>query len=447
MKSRTNILKEKESKAIMQLSLPMMYGFLSVVGVSLVDAFFIGKLGTHALAAFGFIFPLIMFFNGIILGVANGASALSARAFGAGDIKSVRRLTTDAIMLGICITFILSIITYLFDDLIFTSLGAPPEILILIKEYVHIWLLGSIFVVFPMIGNNAMTAIGNTKSAANVMLLVLLFNTIFDPIFIFGLGPIPALGFRGAAVATIASRIFIVIIALYILIKKDKIIDLSLPKIKDVLNSWKDILYIGLPNALTNIILPLGFSIITHLASYYGKEAVAALSVAERIESLALTVMMSFAVAMSPFIGQNLGAKQFGRIKTGLRKSIQYSTYWGAFLFLVLFFFSDKLILIFNNDPIVIQHFRSYFNFLPFSYPFLGYIFVTGVTLNVFKKPFHSAILTLTRVFIVYIPLAYLFTSLMQVDGIFLASMLANIITSIFGFYLLKKYRKKIIGE
>lgn len=447
MRSRLNVLEGNEATIILKLAVPMIYGFLSVIGVSLVDAFFVGKLGTNALAAFGFIFPLIFFFNGIIIGIANGASALSSKAFGAKDLNKVRRITTDAIILGVGITLILSVIGYLMIDTIFTALGANPEILSLIREYLEIWFLGSVFVVFPMIGNNAMTAIGNTKSSANIMLLVLVFNTLFDPVFIFGLGPIPAYGFRGAAVSAVISRLFVFFIANYILIKKDKIIDLKPPKIKEMLHSWKGILYIGLPNGLTNIIMPLGFSIITHLAAKFGKEAVAALAVAERVEALALTVTMALAVAMSPFVGQNLGAKKYGRIKTGLRKALQFGEYWGIILFVVLFFFSGYIIAFFNTDPLVAEYFKTYFHILPFSYPFWGYIFVTGVTLNIFHKPFHSAMLTLTRVFFVYVPLAFVLTSLMQVKGIFLASMLANFITAGLGFYLLRKYTKKIITE
>lgn len=435
-----------ETNVIIRLTIPMVYGLLSVIGVSLVDAFFIGKLGTQALAAFGFIFPIIFFFNGIILGIANGASALSARAFGAGDKTKVRRITTDAIMLGFAITISLAVITYLLIEPLFSALGAPPDVMPLIREYMTIWLIGSPFVAFPMIGNNAMTAIGDTRNAANIMLSVLVFNSLFDPVFIFGLGPIPALGFRGAAIATLASRIFVILAALHILVKKENIIEFRQPSLNEIWTSWKEILYIGLPNALTNIILPLGFSVITHLAAQYGKEAVAALSVAERVEALGLSIMMALSASMSPFIGQNLGAQNYDRIKTGLRKGLQLSAYWGVILFVILFFFSEQIIRFFNHDPIVISHFKSYFHFLPFSYPFLGFMFITGTMLNVFKKPLHSAFLSVTRIFIAYVPLAFLFAAFFQVPGIFLAAMLANFIVAFLGYYLQVKYRKEVIG-
>lgn len=436
MKQRLNLLEGKESSIIIKLTLPMIYGLLSVIGVSLVDAYFIGKLGTTALAAFGFIFPVIYFINSVVMGISNGASAISARYFGAGDMAKVRRISTDAIMLGFFVTLLISIVGFFTIDPVFKALGAPPEVLELIRKYMEVWYIGAALVVFPMIGNGALISVGNTRSSANVMLSVLVFNTLFDPIFMYGFGFIPGFGFRGAAYAALASRVFVVFYALWVLIKKEQIIEFRQPAIGEFISSWKEILHIGLPNALTNIILPVGFSIITRMVSQYGKEAVAALSVAERVEALSLTVSIAISAAMSPFIGQNLGARNFDRIKTGLRKSLQFSTYWGLFLLVFLLLFSENIILLFDDNPLVVSNFKLYFYFLPFSYPFFGYLFITGTMLNVFKKPLRSAFLTLTRIFFVYIPLAYLLSHFIGMAGIFLSAMLANILVAGLGLYM-----------
>ena len=445
-KGRINLVEGAESSVIIKLTIPMIYGFLSVIGVSLVDAYFIGKLGTSELAAFGFIFPIIFIFNGIILGIGNGSSALVAKAYGAGNINQTKRLTTDALILGVGLIFVLSIIGQFTITPLFTLLGAKADIMPIIDQYMKIWYSGAAFVVFPMIGNSAMTAVGNTRTPANIMLLVMLFNSLFDPIFIFGFGPIPELGFAGAAWATVSSRIFVLFFSLYVLVKKDKIITFVKPKFSEVLESWKGILYIGVPNAATNIIVPLGFGIITHLAAKFGKEAVAAIGVAERIEALSITVILAVAVAMSPFVGQNLGAKKFDRIRTGLRKAMQFSFYWGALLMVILFFSAEYIIQFFNTDPLVISYFKQYFRIVPISYCVLGMLYITGVTLNVYNKPFHSAMLTLTRVFFAYVPLAYLFTYLFGIDGIFYSALIANIITGIFSIYTLNK-QNKIVFE
>jgi putative MATE family efflux protein len=443
--ARMNLLEGKVGKTLFWLTLPMMFGHLSVIGVSLVDAFFIGKLGHLQLAAFGFIFPVIFTFNGIIIGIGSGAAALSARAFGAKDMQAVRRLTTDALLLGVSIIATLSLIGLFTIHPLFTMLGAKPEVLPFIEEYMRVWYFGSIFVVFPMIGNSAMTATGNTKTPAILMGLVVIINSILDPIVIFGAGPIPALGFAGAAWTAVISRVTVFFLTIYVLAFRDKVIDFVKPRLSDVFNSWKRILYIGLPNGATNIIVPLGFGIITKIAAKYSLEAVAALAVAERVEALSVTALISLAVSLSPFVGQNLGAKQFDRIRTAIRKAYQFSFYWGAFLLIALFVFSGHIITNFSTEPKVIEYFKNYFHFVPFSYGMLGVIYMSGVTLNVFNKPLHSAALTVTRVFIAYVPLALLLTSIYGVNGIFYSALAANIVTGALAMLTLRKQTGKVL--
>jgi putative MATE family efflux protein len=446
-KGRVNILEDGISKVIIQLAIPMIYGFLSVIGVSLVDAYFIGKLGTVQLAAFGFIFPVIFILNGLIIGIGNGSSAIVARAYGAGDLEKARRYTTDALILGMVVISVLSIIGLFTIEPIFRLIGAKDDTIPFIKEYMHIWYFGCVFVVFPMIGNAAFTAIGDTRTSSRMMVMVLLCNSIFDPIMIFGLWFIPALGFKGAAVAVVCSRIFVLFASAYILIKRDKIVSLKFPGFKAILESWKKILYIGLPSAATNIIVPTGFAIIIHIASKFGKEAVAAISVAERVEALSVTVLLAIAVAMSPFVGQNLGAKNFGRIKTGMRKAFQFSIYWGLLLAAVLFTCSGLIIQGFSKDPIVIQYFKDYFYIVPFSYGVMGIMFCAGTALNVFNKPFHSSLVTLTRVFFAYVPLSIIFTYFFGVWGIFISAFLANIIAGIIAMTVYRKQSKKVFNS
>ncbi len=446
-KGRVNILEGNISKVIIQLSIPMIYGFLSVIGVSLVDAYFIGKLGTLQLASFGFIFPVIFLINGIAIGIGNGVSAVVAKAYGAKDIELARRYTTDALILAVSLVLLISIIGLFTIDPVFRLIGAKDDTLPFIKEYMNIWYLGSVFAVFPMIGNAAFTAIGDTRTSSIMMILVLIFNTLLDPIMIFGFGPIPAMGFKGAAIAVVISRVFVLFASLYVLVVKDKIISKNYPGFRLMLESWKKILYIGVPSAATNIIVPIGFAIIIHIAAKFGKEAVAAISVAERIEAMSVTVLIAIAVAMSPFVGQNLGAKNFGRIKTGMRKAFQFSLYWGAFLALILITCSGYIVLGFSRDPIVIEYFKSYFYIVPLSYGLMGFMFIAGIALNVFNKPFHSAMITLTRVFFAYIPFAILFTYLFGIWGIYISAFLANSIAGLLGFMTYRKQSKIVFEE
>lgn len=444
--ARVNLLEGKESSVIVKLATPMVLGLLSVIGVSLVDAYFVGKIGTNELVAFGFIFPVMFTFNGVILGIGSGASTRVAKAVGSGNILQAKRILTDALLLGVSLVIVLSVIGKLTIDPVFTMLGATHETLPLIRDFMHIWYSGAVLVTFPMISVAVLVAIGNTQVSSRLQMSVMLGNIIFDPIFAFGFLFIPAMGFCGIAVAMLISRIFVLFYALYVLIKKEKMVTFERLTIGRLLLSWKDILYIGLPNAGTNIIMPVGFGIITRMAAGFGKEAVAAIAVAERVETIAQIILLALANSMGAFVGQNSGAGNVQRIRTGTRKVMQFSFYWGGIMLVGLYFFADRLILLFNTDPKVIEIFTSYFHIMAFGYVMVGNIFIVQSILNAFIMPFHASMLVITRIFILYVPFAIMLSSIMGINGIFCAGLIANVLTGFVSIIVFRRQSKKVFS-
>ena len=219
------------------------------------------------------------------------------------------------------------------------------------------------------------------------------------------------------------------------------------PTIGRLLLSWKDILYIGLPNAGTNIIMPVGFGIITRLAAGFGKEAVAAIAVAERVETIAQIILLALANSMGAFVGQNSGAGNVQRIRTGTRKVMQFSFYWGGVMLVGLYFFADRLILLFNTDPKVIEIFTSYFRIMAFGYVMVGNIFIVQSILNAFIMPFHASMLVITRIFILYVPFAIMLSSVMGINGIFCAGLIANVLTGIVSIIVYRRQSKKVFSS
>ena len=314
---------------LVRLTLPMFVGILGMISFNLIDTFFVGRLGAKELAAMSFTFPVVMIIGSISMGLGIGASSVISRAIGEGAHRKVVRLTTDGLLLAL-LTVIVFVTAGLFTlEPLFTALGADAELLPLIESYMKIWYLGVPFVIIPMVGNNAIRATGDTKTPSAIMFVAIVVNSVLDPLLIFGIGPFPRMELEGAALATVIARAVTLIVAFWVLWKREKMLSLAIPKITQVFNSWKKILYVGVSAAGTNLIIPISIGIITRLVSAHGNEAVAGFGVASRIEAFSLTIMMALGSVMAPFAGQNLGAGKIGRIRTALKLGRGFSMVWG----------------------------------------------------------------------------------------------------------------------
>jgi len=437
--SKARLTEGDIAPTLVRLTIPMFFGIIAMIAFNLVDTYFVGQLGTRELAAISFTFPVVMILNSLTLGLGAGASAVISRAIGEGDPHQVRRLTTDALSLSLLIVALMATVGFLTIDPVFRLLGADEQTMPLIHAYMRIWYSGTIFVVVPMVGNNAIRATGDTKTPSLVMLVAVAVNIILDPVLIFGLGPVPRLGIAGAAIATVCARATTFFVALWVLYHREKMITLEIPGLQEGFASWRKILYIGLPVGGTNIIVPLSSGIITSLVASYGTEAVAGFGVGTRVEAFTLTVLFALNSVMSPFVGQNWGAQQYDRVERGIRYSQRFAFLWGGVMWLGLLVCGPQVARVFNPDPMVIATAVLYFSIAPIGYGLQGVLLLSNTCLNVLNRPFHSSLLTVIRVFGIYIPLAYLGSYLFGLQGIFGAFVISNMLTGSASYWWLQR--------
>ncbi len=430
-------------KTLIVLTLQMLVGILAMVAFNLIDTFFVGQLGTNELAAMSFTFPVVMVVNSLALGLGVGGAAVISRAIGEGNQNKVQRLTTDSLTLALLVVAVFVSIGLATIEFTFARMGATAEIMPLVKEYMSIWYLGAIFVVVPMVGNNAIRATGDTKTPSIIMLVAVGVNIILDPLLIFGIGPFPRLGLAGAALATVFGRATTFFVSLYILHWRENMITLALPKLSETITSWKNILFIGLPAAATNVIVPISMGIVTSMVAMYGPETVAGLGVATRIEMFALTMVGALGSVIMPFVGQNWGAQKYNRVTLSIRYSQQLGLGWGIVMAILLGVVAHPAASLFNDNPRVISTTVLYLWLVPISYSLLSVLTLSTAALNVLKKPMHAAGLSVLRMFVLYVPLAYVGSRLLGVRGIFGAASLANFLAGIAAYYTLKRTLEK----
>ncbi len=429
--ARAQLTEGNVPRMLVRLTIPMIFGVLSMGLYNLVDTLFVGRLGKDQLAALSFTFPVVLVISSLALGVGIGASAAISRAIGAGDHSRVRRLTTDSLLLALLVVGVFATVGSLTIDPLFRLLGANERILPYIHEYMTIWYPGMVFVVFPMVGNNAIRATGDTRTPGIVMMIGALANATLDPLLIFGIGPFPALGIRGAAAATLLGRSITFVAAIYVLSVRERLLDFRRPKIAAVLSSWKEVLYVAVPAAATRMIVPIGAGLVTRILSEYGPEAVAGYGVATRIEFFGLAIIKALAAVMAPFIGQNLGAGKISRIREGYRAAQRMSLIIGGLFFAVLFVLAGPIARLFTEAPDVVRTTMRYLRIVPVAYALQGFYLISTPGLNVLRKPLTAAGLGAMEMFALIAPLALLGSWLFGITGVFAGISMSYAITGI----------------
>ena len=238
---------------------------------------------------------------------------------------------------------------------------------------------------------------------------------------------------------TVCARATVFVFSMYILIKREKMLTFNLKPLDKVFSSWKQILYIGLPAAGTRMILPLVAGVVTRIVSTYGPAAVAAFGVSARIEFFAVSVVYALASVMGPFVGQNWGAGKHERVRHGVKKSERFSLLWGLGACLLLVAIAHPIATVFNDDPQVIAVIALYLRVVPIALGLQGIVTISNSTLNVLNKPLHAAALILGQMVFVYIPLAYIGSSLLGLAGVFGALTFVYAAGGVLAHYLVKR--------
>ncbi|MGB5332214.1 MAG: MATE family efflux transporter [Woeseiaceae bacterium] len=422
----------------------MLLGITTMMGQSFIDAWFLGRVGDRALAAYSFGFPILMIVTSVAIGLGAGTSSVVARAIGAEDHSRAKRLVTDSLILSFLITASVCVIGILTIEPLFRLLGAPDDMIPMIRSFMIILYSGVSFVVVGMVGMSSMRATGDTRLPSKLMIAGAILNVILDPIFIFGFGPIPAMGLNGAATAGLLARGTIFFGTLYLLLYKLDMVSFKKPELPELKKSWIDILHVGLPAAGTNAIVPVGLAVITAMIARFGPEAVAGFGVASRIESLVLVLYYALSAVIGPFVGQNLSAGKEDRIQLSLRLCASFCISSGLVVAVILALLSGFLPTLFSDSEAVVSVTRQFLWIAPISYGAYGIVMVVNAAFNGLGNPMPGVIISVTRIVVLYVPLAVLGMRLYGITGIFAAYAVANILSGIFGYYWAKTNARRL---
>ena len=299
-----------------------------------------------------------------------------------------------------------------------------------------IWYPGMVCLVVPIVANAAIRATGDAKIPALIIIGGTLTNLILDPILIFGWFGFPALGLKGAAIATVIGRAGTMVISLLILHYRERLVEFSLPKFREVLDSWKTVGTIAVPATLTNLLQPVALGAITRLIAEYGAGAVAAWGAGSRVSSFVLIPIFGVCSGLVPFIGQNWGAELFGRVSKARNYGYFSAVVWGVALIGLLHVAAEPVARVFSDDADVVKEIVGYLWIVPIGYATVGILSVTEETLNAIGKPIIAAVQTLVYMFAFYIPLGFAGARMHAFTGLLWGLTAADVLGGIVGLWL-----------
>ena len=431
---------------LVNMAVPILFGITTMMAQSIIDAWFLGQVGDRALAAFSFGFPILMVITSVAIGLGAGTSSVVARAIGSDDHRRARRLSTDSLLLSFMITACMALIGILTIDPLFRLLGAPADMLPMISSFMTILYCGVPFLVVGMVGTSSMRATGDTVLPGKLMMAGALLNVILDPIFIFGFGPVPAMGLDGAAIAALIARGLMFVGTVYFLVTRLDMVSFNKPDPGELKKSWLDILHVGLPAAGTNAIIPVTMTLITAMIARYGPEAVAGFGVASRLESLVLVIFYALSSVIGPFVGQNLSAQKGERIQRSLKLCTVFCLGIGLAIAALLALAAGFVPTLFSQNPAVTDVTRLFLWIAPISYGAYGVVMVMNAAFNGLGKPMPAVYISTIRMVVLYLPLAFLGQQLFDIAGIFGAYAIANILSGVIGYLWAKRTAHDILA-
>ncbi|NDO49632.1 MATE family efflux transporter [Lachnospiraceae bacterium MD335] len=415
------------ASALLKLGIPTMVGMLISALYNAIDAYFVGGLGMSQMGAVSVVFPIVQIIIGLGMMFGAGASSYISRLLGKGANEQADKTASTSLFSGLLVGAIIIIGIMVFLDPVLTALGSTETILPYARAYAKIYVTGSIINVFTVMMNNLLTAQGATKFTMKAMLTGSIANVILDPIMIYGMD----LGIEGAAIATVIS--LCINMALYIgyIAKKKGVLRFSVRNIAPSKTIYAEVLKIGIPVLLFQLLASTAMGSINTAAKPYGDFAVAAMGAVIRIMTVVTYVVFGFLKGFQPFAGYNYGAKKYKRLKKSIRLCMIWSTVFCIVAAIVLFIFADPIVSLFGTDIEMAGIAAKALRLNAVLFITFGFQMVYASLYLAIGKSLVGSVLSLSRQGIFFFPLVMVLPHIMGLTGVVWVQPMADLLTTI----------------
>ena len=413
-------------KALMALGMPIMIGMLINALYNLVDAYFVSGLGKSQMGAISVVFPLGQVVVGLGLMFGNGAASYLSRLLGRGDKDTADKVASTALYSSILIGAIIILLSAIFLKPILVMLGATETIMPYALTYARIYVLSCIFNVFNVTMNNIVSSEGAAKTTMCALLLGAVLNIGLDPLFIYTLD----MGVEGAAIATAISQMVSTLVYLTYVLRKKSVFSFSIKEFSPTRQMITEILKIGVPTLVFQLLTSLSIALINRASSNYGDSVIAGMGAVTRVTSMGTLVVFGFLKGFQPIAGFSYGAKKFDRLREAIKTSIIWSTSFCLVVGLVMAVFSTQIISQFtegDNQMILVGQKSLFANGITFI--LFGFYTVYSSLFLALGKGAAGSFLGACRQGICFVPVILLLPMVWGMNGILYAQPIADVIS------------------
>lgn len=434
------------NRAIFLLAIPMIVemGMESIFAV--VDMYFVTMLNSsEAVAVVGYTENVLSILYSLAMGLSMGATAIIARRIGEKDTKGAAVASMQAIYIALAFSTIISVVGFIYYKEILALMGASQGVLDSSSSYALWMFAGNYTITFLFVINAIFRGAGNAAIAMKTLLIANVLNMILDPIFIFGWGPVPAMGVEGAAIATNIGRGVGILIQLYFLLNGKSLIKLGIESLRVQWGIIGNVVKISGGSVLQFIIGSASWIFLMKLMSGFGDDAVAGYTIAIRVFVFTLLPSWGLANAGATLVGQNLGAQQPERAETSVWRAGYYNAFYMLTVMIVYLVFAESIIGIFTTNPVVLSNGIQALRYVSLGYIFYGYGMVLAQALNGAGDTYTPTILNIFGFWVFQIPFAYLVSIYFEwgPKGVFIAIALAESLMAVAAIIIFRRGKWK----
>ncbi len=377
-------------------------GLVAIFAVDLVNLLYISMLGEQAIAAaVGFAGVVGFFHLSVFIGMLIGIAAVVSRAIGAQRMAEARGLATSSLVISAALALTMSALTWVFLAPILRLLGAEGRVLELAHGFLSITLPSTVLLGLGMACSALLRSVGDARRAMMVTLVPAIVTAVLDPLFIFYFG----LGLDGAAIVLVLARMVMTGVGLYGAWRVQKLLaPLQTSRLRA---DARTLFTVAGPAVLTNLATPVGAAFVTHSVAQFGASAVAGQATIERLVPVAFGLIYSLSGAVGPVLAQNLGARQFDRVREGLRASLGFMVGAVALAWLLLAVLQGPLIQVFSLEGVAADMVHAFCSWIAASFFFMGALFVANAAFNNLGHPLWSTAFNWGRATLGTIPFAW----------------------------------------
>lgn len=395
------------NKAIFLLSIPMILEMVMESLFAVVDVFFVAQISTDAIATVGLTESVLMIVYSIAIGMSMAATAVVARRIGEKDPKKAGHAAFQSMIIAFSFSIVIGLVGIFFSKEILTLMGGSDELIEKGEGYTKIMIGGNLSIMFIFLINGIYRGAGDASMAMRSLWLANGLNIILDPIFIFGLGPIPAYGVEGAAIATTTGRSIGVLYQLYGLFGGKRIIKLTIDNIRIKWETIRKLLDVAIGGMGQFLIESASWIFLVRIISEFGSTALAGYTIAFRIIVFTILPSWGMANAAATLVGQNLGAGKPDRAEKSAWKTAHLNTGFLFFVSLIFFYWAPEFVGFFADELEVIEYGALALRVICVGYISFAYGMVLSQAFNGAGDTKTPTYMNIVFFWLIQIPLAY----------------------------------------